>query len=182
MAHASTEELIEAWEALDERGMLILRKVARSLIRGTEFTEPLDLMHEAFERCLDGRRNWPTEIEFSVCLGNIMRSVACAERLRARRGPKFEEFDESLAEFDKSACHPSVERQAVACEEDAARREAADKVRRSLAGDEAAQKVLGGMLAGLSPKEMRASFHMDDKAFEAARMRVMRRAARPGMH
>lgn len=182
MAYADTEELIEAWESMDDRDLLILRKMARGLLGGTDFAEPLELMHEAFERCLDGRRNWPSAIGFPVFLGNIMRSVVCAERRRKRRGPRFEEFDESMGETEDSARHPSVEQRAVDEEESARGSEAADKIRRSLAGDEAAQKVLGGMLAGLSPKEMRASFRMDAKAFEAARMRVMRRAGRPSLH
>lgn len=57
MAHANTEQLIAAWSTLGERDVLILRKMAASLIDGTCYSEPLDLMHEALTRSRPSSRD-----------------------------------------------------------------------------------------------------------------------------
>lgn len=176
MENATTAEIIAAWSRMSDLDLLILRKMATSLIGGTGYSEPLDLIHEAFGRCLDGRRNWPTHVHFSVFLGNVMRSVVHAEReQKRRRAGRRVDFDDYLTEIGSGSA-PSQEEESIAFEELSLTRKAGDELREQLAGDEGARKVLSGMLAGLSPKEMCESFHMDAHAFEAARKRVMRRA------
>lgn len=179
MAQASTAELIAAWRGMTEHDVLILRKMGRKLIEGTRFTESMDLMHEAFDRCLDGRRNWPTHVRFSVFLGNVMRSIASAER---RREKLHESFEASSEEEPQAGYAPSAEQQAIVFEDVGLTMKAVDALRGKLAGDEAAQKVLGGMAAGMSPKEIRQALHMDSRAYEAARMRIARRMRLPQLH
>lgn len=183
MAHANTQQLIGAWSTLDNRDLMILRKMAASLIDGTRFTEPLDLMHEALDRCLDGRRNWPTSVPFSVFLGNVMRSIAQGERkLRKRELSARVDFDEFMERMQPSATTRSAEDEAIDAEQIRLTKKAADELRKKLEGDEGAQKVLSGIASGLSPQEMRESFHMDAKAFDAAVHRIVRRARQSRMH
>lgn len=180
MPQASTAELIAAWRGMTDHDLMILRKMAKKLIGGTPFTEPLDLMHEAFDRCLDGRRNWPMNVGFSVFLGNAMRSIASAERRHAKLREEVQ--DELLQRAGELAIVPSAEEQAIFFEELDLTRKAVDDLMAKLQGDEAAQKVLSGMVAGLSPKEIREAVHMDAKAFAAARTRIARRMNLPQLH
>lgn len=182
VAHANTEELIEAWNAMDDRELLRLRKIAGRLIGGTRFAEPLELAHEAFERCLDGRRNWPTHVAFSVYLGNVMRSVACAERKSERRKPPIASMDDWASEADFDGGAPSPERILMDRAEAAAWSRRSESVGRLLGEDAEARKVWSAMRAGLTPKQIRARLGMGAKAFEAARMRVARRAGRAAHH
>jgi DNA-directed RNA polymerase specialized sigma24 family protein len=186
MAQANTEQLIAAFSTLTELDLLILRKMAASLIGGTSFSEPLDLLHEAFGRCLDGRRDWPMQaVPFSVFLGNVMRSVASGERKKSRRlgslRVDFDEFVDGLRETG-AASAPSAEDEALEAEQIRLTGRMADDLRRKLEGDDGAQKVLNGIASGLTPKEMRESFHMDAKAFDAAMQRIRRRARQARMH
>lgn len=183
MAHANTEQVIAAWSTLDERDVLILRKMGSTLIGGTRFSEPLDLMHEALIRCLDGRRHWPIEVNFSVFVGNVMRSIAHGERRSSKRDESSRiEFGEFMERLQHVSTAPSAEDEVSEAQQIRVTRKAADDLRLKLDGDECAQKVLSGLVAGLSPREMRESFHIDDKAFEAAFQRVVRRAKAARMH
>ena len=69
----------------------------------------------------------------------------------------------------------SAEDVAIALEGQRIAQAAASHARGSLEGDEDAQRVLNGMLAGMSAKEMCASFQIGQRTFHAARERVMRR-------
>ena len=184
MAHATTEQLINALSTLSALDLMILRKMGASLIGGTSYSEPLDLMHEAINRCLDGRRQWPVQkAPFSVFVGNAMRSIAHAERKQnKKRGPARVNFEEFMEDLQKAATSPSAEDRASEAQQIQLTRKAADDLRKKLDGDDGAQKVLSGLVSGLSPMEMRESFHMDENAFDAALKRVVRRARAARMH
>lgn len=176
MGHATTAEILKAYVELTPAELLLLRRIGAKLVGGTSFSEPMDLLHEAMDRSLDGRRNWPGNVPFAVFLGNAMRSIAHGERGLAQNKPGARvDFDDYEAAVDETRGADGPEEQLIVFEEIRMRRKSADDARIALDGDEPAQKVLSGMLAGMSPREMCASFHMDSKAFDAARHRVMRR-------
>ncbi|WP_206744577.1 sigma factor [Rhizobium sp. LCM 4573] len=63
---------------------LKLEQIAR------RFVEPRDagdLMQEAFSRILEGRRNWPTNVEFLPFMAQVMRSIASTDRRNSVRQP-----------------------------------------------------------------------------------------------
>ncbi|MGE4240686.1 hypothetical protein [Ramlibacter sp.] len=180
MAHANSAQVIAAWSGMSENDLLILRRMAKSLLDGTNYSEPMDLMHEALIRTLDGRRNWAQGVPFSVFLGNAMRSIASAER--SHRGRVRVDFDDFVAEMDAVECAPSAEHEAIALQQVAMTQKVVDALRQKLAGDEAAQKVLSGIAAGLSPAEIREALNMDQHAYEAARKRISRRLKLAQMH
>lgn len=175
MAHTNTNtaELIAAWSGMNDNDLLILRKMAKGLIDGTNYSEPMDLMHEAFVRALDGRRNWAQGVAFSVFLGNAMRSIASAERAhRSRARVDYEEF---MDEMDEIHGAPSTEQVAIALQEVEMTQKVIERMRRKLAGDEPAQKVLTGMAAGLSAAEIREALRMSAHEYDATRKRIERR-------
>lgn len=183
MAHANTEQLIAAWSTLNARDFLILRKMATALIPGTCYSEPQDLLHEAYVRALDGRRNWPLHIHFSVFLGNAMRSIAKGERTaQKRRGARSVDFEDFMSNMQHLAATPSVLDEALEVEKLRLGRKAADELRDKLEGDDPARQVLSGIVAGLSPKETRETCGMDEKTFDAAMHRILRRARAGRVH
>lgn len=176
MPHATTQQILDAFQALTDAELLALRKYASQKIGGTSFSEPLDLIHEALHRALDGRRNWPTHVNFGLFLAMSMRSIGDAERKRHEN--KFAS-PMSLEDMEQAG-HAigsiwSVEDELIASEDMHVAKKTATLARAALEGDNEALRVLGGLLAGMSPKEMCESFSMNPKAFDSARHRVMRR-------
>lgn len=183
MAHANTEELIAAWKTLDARDLMILRKMARTLCPGTTHSEPEDLLHEAYLRALDGRRNWPSHVRFSVFLGNAMRSISNAERKASARvsGDRVD-FERFMDEMQHLAASPSAQDEVEELQELRIGWETAEKLRSKLAGDPVALQIVDGLLAGFSPEEMREAFKIDHKTFYAAIARMARRVRAGRMH
>ena len=181
MSNATTDQIMKAYLNLDEDELLALRIYAGQRLFSSDYTEPLDLMHEALVRALEGRRNWPLSVNFGLFMALTMRSIVSNEAGRAlhRPGSRLSLDALSTGSDALSVATPSVEEELIAFEEVAMARKVAERVKAALKDDELALKVLSGMLSGLSPREMCASFHMDAKAFDAARHRVLRRLKSP---
>lgn len=175
--YGTTDEILRAYGSLSDDQLLGLRAAARRYLGGTRFSEPLDLAHEALYLALEGRRNWPTHIDFALFLAMTMRSVADADRKRHENSLAVRTSIEELLETvpDWVGSHPSVEDEFLAQEQNHIAQVAADIARAGLAGDESALKVLNGMVSGMSPKEMREAFGLNAKAFDAARHRALRK-------
>lgn len=178
--YATTAEILEAFEKLSNDELLGLRYCAKRLIDNTAYTEPLDLLHEALARSLDGRRNWPPAIDFAVYLAMTMRSVANAER-KSSRTKLSTPLEDAMELYSESMPHSrSAEDVAISREEFNIATQVAEQARASLRDDPDAQRVLSGLLSGMSPREMCESFRIDTKTFDAARHRVMRRIQKEG--
>src|SRR5471030_272194 len=80
MPKISTEDLFKTFDALPDSDLIALRKSASYHMRGTHFSDPFDLINEAFLRCLDERRRWDGVVPFPLYLSNIMKSIGSAER------------------------------------------------------------------------------------------------------
>lgn len=175
--HANTAQILSAFQKLTDDELLALRKYAQTLIGNTSFTEPLDLIHEALARALDGRRNWPMHVNFGLFMALSMRSIVDAERSRQenQRGRRVSIDDLLDSSPDLASAQPSVEEELIAMEQFHLASQAAAKARVALAEDQDALRVLNGMLGGLSPQEMCSTYSMSPKTFDAARHRVMRR-------
>lgn len=177
--YATSEQILDAYGSLSFDELLTLRLYAMRQLEATQFSEPLDLVHEALYRSIEGTRNWPLGIRlnFGLYMCMTMRSIAHDDRKsRGGRG-KTDSMDElTYARTDSAwGSSPSAEDAAIALEGQRIAQEAAAHARGALNGDEDAQRVLNGMLAGMSAREMCASFHLEQKTFHAARERVMRR-------
>ncbi len=177
MKHATTAQILTAYKTLSDEQLLVLTLFAHKHMDHTSFTEPLDLIHEALHRALDGRRNWPLHVDFGLFMAMCMRSIAYAERNRQENklSCKMSLEDMDAFSLDALPSRRSVEDDLIEEEGLELARWAAAAARDELKGDEDATKVLAGMLDGMSPKQMCESFPMNPKIFDAARHRVMRR-------
>ena len=175
--HASVEEALGAFEALTDSDLLALRKAAWTLIQGTQYSEPADILYEALTRCLDGRRRWPLDAPFTSFLLNAMRSISSGDRevYRARYGIDESKLEEELIAL--GAVAPSAEEDAIAAERARFATARAEELRRSFKGDPAARAVMDGWLRDLTADEMMAKHSLSFKQFEAARKRVARKSA-----
>lgn len=180
--YASTEDILNAYQHLSNAELLAVRAAGRRYLDGTRFSEPLDLAHEALTLALDGRRNWPTHIDFAVFMAMTMRSVADADRKRHGTSLTSRISVEDLLEMapDQAGSHPSVEDEILANERCAIAKMAADIARAGLAGDAEALAVLDGMSCGMAPCEIREAHGFSAKAFDAAKHRAMRKVRAAG--
>jgi len=181
-AHASIAQTLNAFEALTDADLLALRKAAAIRLRGTQYTEPTDLLYEALTRCLDGRRRWPMKVPFPLFLANAMKSIAHSDREShdARRVDRESDLatlarPDPLAELAPSA--PSAEDNAIAAEEFRIARARAEELQSAFKDDPAARAVVSGWLSELSSSELMAKHSLSPKEYDAARKRVARKAA-----
>lgn len=181
-AYATTEDILRAYQTLSDSELLAVRAAARRYLDGTRFSEPLDLVHEALTLALDGRRNWPTHVDFAVFMAMTMRSVADADRKRHGTALTSRVSVEDMLELvpERAGFHPSVEDELLASERLAIARMVADIARAALAADEEALAVLEGMSSGLAPCEIREAHGLSAKAFDAAKHRAMRKVRAAG--
>jgi hypothetical protein len=175
--YANTTEILDAFASLNDSEVLALRKCAWNLLDGTSFSEPLDLIYEALNRSLDGRRNWPIHIDFGAYMNMTMKSISSGDRKLFKNKYASPVSLNELMETapDALPCAISAEEEILAAEQFHIAHKAADAVRAALANDGEALRVLGGLQAGMSPREMCEEFSLTPKALDAARHRVMRR-------
>ena len=180
--YASIENTLAAFETLSDSDLLALRKYASMRLGGTQYTEPADLLYEALTRCLDGRRQWPLDLPFTLFLNQTMRSIAdadrdsCDARLVSRvSGREGASCADPFLGMGHNA--PSAEDDAIAAESARFASARAEELRGEFKGDPAARAVLDGWLAELPAKELMAKHSLSTKEYDAARKRVSRRAA-----
>ena len=181
MPSATTEQILEAFEALSDEEMIALRKVARRHLGGTPYSEPLDLIYEALSRALHGRRNWPLGLDFGLFMAMTMKSIANGERQRVENNPAAMR-DWEVVEDELARLAPSPEELGMQTQKVDLARELARRAKSELKGDTHATRVLDGMMAGMTPSEMREGFGMAAQAFDSARHRVMRQLRQARLH
>lgn len=176
-SHATIDEILETFASLSAADMKALCLAAAIHMRGSQFTEPIDLIHETLNLLLDGRRNWPKRMEFGPFMFATMRSVADADRQLVRNRLASNARVEDLLEqtFIERFHTPSVEEQLLAQEPGRIVAAAAREARAALEGDNDARGVIDGMLADLSPKEICESYKVEPALFDGARKRAVRR-------
>lgn len=174
--YATTQEFFNAFEALPNRVKLALETYANRCSVGTHYSDSMDLIHEVFFRVLDGRRHWPRDVDLAAFLANSVKSLASASRQRA------ENLNVSLesVELQEDGAEPMAHEPVMSTEELAMERErgriaqaAVEFARSLLQTDMDAIRVLNGIYAEMTPKEMKQAFALSDKSFAAARQRVM---------
>ena len=73
---ANREECAEALRRLSDEDYERLEKIARLRVIGLHAVAWRELLHDAIERLLDGRRRWPRNVPLVVFLRETMRSIA----------------------------------------------------------------------------------------------------------
>lgn len=175
--YATRDQLLSAFASLTNSDLLALRKAATRMLHGTQFSEPADLMHEGLTRCLDGRRQWPTEVSFPLFLSNAMRSIASADRAHRRPWvavPDQEDLGELSRQEVGEAKGLSAEDERVEMERIAALLAGAEAIRQAFGDDPHATSVIGGWMSEQSASEVMAAEGMTHRDYDSARKRVQR--------
>jgi RNA polymerase sigma-70 factor (ECF subfamily) len=158
----------QALAALSVEDLLRLRAIARlrarSLPGGMSWG---DLLHEAMLRALTGARPWPPSVSLLAFLAGVMRSL-CEEQWRRHRRQNH------LANLQNSGEVDDPERACAAAEALAA-------IQRLFASDEAALKVITGLISGMGAEEIRCHCDMTAVEYDTTRRRIRRTILRHGL-
>jgi len=155
--------------ALSEKDLLRLRALARLRARSLPpgaMSWP-DLLHEAVLRALTGARPWPQGVPLLAFLAGVMRSL-CDEQWRRHRR------QDHLSTLHGSGGADDPERACAAAEVLAA-------IQRLFASDEAALKVITGLMSGMAAEEIRCHCDMTAVEYDTTRRRIRRAMLRYGL-
>jgi DNA-directed RNA polymerase specialized sigma24 family protein len=157
-----------ALAALSEEDLLRLRAIAR--LRARSLPSDMswsDLLHEAVLRALTGTRPWPPGVPLLAFLAGVMRSI-CDEQWRRHRRQ-----DHLPAPHDSGGAH-DPERACAAAEALAA-------IQRLFASDEAALKVITGLISGMGAEDIRRHYNLTAVKYDTTRRRIRRTLLRHGL-
>ena len=157
-----------ALAALSEEDLLRLRAIARlragSLPDGMSWS---DLLHEAVLRALTGARPWPPGVPLLAFLAGVMRSLCDEEWRRHRRQDHLPTlYDSGGADDPERAC---------------AAAEALAAIQRLFVGDEAALKVITGLINGMGAEDIRRHNSLTAVEYDTTRRRIRRTMLRHGL-
>jgi DNA-directed RNA polymerase specialized sigma24 family protein len=157
-----------ALAALSDEDLLRLRAIARlrarSLPDGMSWS---DLLHEAVLRALTGARPWPPGVPLIAFLAGVMRSL-CDEHWRRHRR------QDRLPALHDSGGADDPERACAAAEALAA-------IQRVFASDEAALKVITGLISGMAAEDIRRHYDLTAVEYDTTRRRIRRTMLRHGL-
>jgi DNA-directed RNA polymerase specialized sigma24 family protein len=157
-----------ALAALSEEDLLRLRAIARLRARSLPGSMSWsDLLHEAVLRALTGARQWPAGVPLLAFLAGVMRSL-CDEQWRRHRREAHRPTPHDFGGAD------DPERACAAAEALAA-------VQRLFASDEAALKVITGLISGMAAEDIRFHYDMTAVEYDTTRRRIRRTMLRHGL-
>ena len=150
-----------ALAALSEEDLLRLRAIAR--LRASSLPGDMswsDLLHEAVLRALTGARPWPPGVSLLAFLAGVMRSIGDEQWRRHRRQ------HDLPAPGDGGEAH-DPERACAAAEALAA-------IQQLFASDDAALKVIKGLINGMAAEEIRRHYGLTAVEYDTTRRRIRR--------
>ena len=140
-----------------------LAALARVWAAGLRQYDADDLLNEALDRVLSGRRPWPVDVPLPAFLSQVMRSIASQWRQEDRREPLKE--DETGVMFEEEGHNPG------ACYEMG---DLITRMRRALATDPPALGVFEHILADSDREDAQAALDMNATQYDTARRRMVR--------
>ena len=156
-----------ALAALSEQDLLRLRAIARLRARSLpdDGMSWSDLLHEAVLRALAGARPWPPGVPLLAFLAGVMRSLSDEYwRLHRRQHDLPAPHDRGGADDPERAC---------------AAAEALASIQRLFASDEAALKVITGLMSGMAAEEIRCHCDVTAVEYDTTRPRITRETKQP---
>lgn len=179
--YAKPEDVFKTYEKLGIKERRTLHGIACYYRRGTTFSDPMELLHEALVRSAEGRRRWPLRMDFCAHIALSMRSIATADRnLHANaltQSAKFEGLMEWGSVHVDIEFHASAQEIAEQAQEAACAKRIVDEARDYLtaAEDQQALDTLDGMLLDMATCEICAKTGLDAHQVKAAKRRVLRK-------
>ena len=150
-----------ALAALSEEDLLRLRAIARLRARSLPGDMSWsDLLQEAMPRALTGARPWPPGVSLLAFLAGVMRSIGDEQWRRHRRQ------HDLPAPGDGGEAH-DPERACAAAEALAA-------IQQLFASDDAALKVIKGLINGMAAEEIRRHYGLTAVEYDTTRRRIRR--------
>jgi RNA polymerase sigma-70 factor (ECF subfamily) len=170
----SLEEVEQAIRTLPDVGMLRLRKAAAAFCRGTAL-DPGDLLQEAFERALDGRRKCPANVDVVKFLAEAMHSISSDEIKRRTRHREMQ----TVALFVEDGLAHDPPDPGANAEEAFVSEEETGRIRQAMidlfADDPTAQVMVEGMMEGMEGAELREVADLTKIGFASKRRLIRRR-------
>lgn len=158
-----------ALTALSAEDLLRLRAIARLRARALPpgaMSWP-DLLHEAVLRALTGARPWPMAVPLLAFLAGVMRSLCDEQWRRYRRQDHL-----PISHGNREADDP---------ERTYAATEALAAIQRLFASDEAALKVIKGLISGMAAEDIRRHYDLTAVEYDTTRRRIRRTMLRHGL-
>jgi DNA-directed RNA polymerase specialized sigma24 family protein len=122
-----------------------------------------DLLNEALDRVLSGRRPWPSDVSLPTFLSQVMRSIASQWRQEDYREPLKE--DETGEVFEQESHNPGT------CYEV---NDLISRMRHALGTDPPALGVFDHILADSDREDAQAALGMNATQYDTARRRMVR--------
>ena len=172
LTRVEVKRSISALTAVD---WLRLHKVARALCRDAAFQAD-DLLQEAFQRALDGTRQCARTLDIIPFLAGVMRSIASDWRKARKRRPEMSlvtatgRLQEVVLQVRDHGC---VADEVLVGNEEAARLQQA--IFALFADDAVAQRLLEGIMDGLTGAQLRSLTGLSETEFASKRRLIRRR-------
>ena len=175
---ATREECAEGLRQLSDEDYERLEKIARLRATGLNAVAWRDLLHDAVERLLDGRRQWPLEIPLVVFLRETMRSIASDHWRRLDQSVVVTESDLGAdGEVGGGIVSIAVD-ETTQPERCASAAETIKRIEDAFEGDGEALCVLAAMASGKSPREIQLEISMAEIRYASTLRRIRRRLRR----
>jgi DNA-directed RNA polymerase specialized sigma24 family protein len=173
---ASPADCAAALSGLCEADLLRLKRFAQYRSAGLPQVDWQDLLHEAIDKALSGRRRWPRAVSFVLFMQQTIRSLANEHWRRRIEGPTVTVADldpgQTLAfEAAPDVDTPTPERSIEA-------RDSLRAIYALFSNDPRVLTVLDGFAEGLTPAEIMSKASLTAVAFASARRKIRRTVER----
>lgn len=160
--HLSPSEVRRALDRLRQPDILRLSFLARIWVGGLHRRDADDLLNEAIDRILSGRRPWPVDVAMPAFFNGVMRSIANQWRREDIRESLIEDHEEGG--FDEvNSVTPNYELNDLL-----------SRMRQALCDDPQARGVLEHILADNDREEAQVALGLDATGYDTARHRMIR--------
>jgi len=161
--HLSPDEVRRALDRLRPPDIVRLSLLAHHWARGLGRHDADDLLNEAFDRVLSGRRLWPSDLYTPAFFNGVMRSIASQWRHENAR--------ETFIEDDEEGATNGIEG-GIAPDHDL--NDLISRMRQALDGDPEARDILEHILVDSDREEAQVALGLDATAYDTARRRMSR--------
>jgi DNA-directed RNA polymerase specialized sigma24 family protein len=161
--HLSQSEVRRALDRLRSADILRLSLLARHWAGHLRGRDADDLLNEAFDRVLSGRRPWPSDVGMPAFMNGVMRSIASQWRHEDARETLIDDDQEDGTDNIESGLTPDHEVNDLL-----------SRMRRALDADPQARDVLEHILIDSDRQETQVALGLDAIAYDTARRRMIR--------
>jgi DNA-directed RNA polymerase specialized sigma24 family protein len=173
---ASREDGAEALSSLTEADLVRLKRFAQYRSAGLSQLDWQDLLHEAIDRLLSGRRRWPRSVPFVLFMQQTIRSLAHDHWRRRVEGPTLTVADLDAAQHLAFESAPDLTTPAPDRAIEA--RDSLREVYDLFSDDPLVLAVLNGFAENLAPAEIMSRTSLTTTAFASARRKIRRTVER----